>query len=117
MTSPSDRTPPPDWSGTPQPGGVEIDDVEPGCPSGHEAAGQVHRVPVLVLPIEVALGEPHRTAVAYVDGGIELHHRSASWTAPTKLARMPSPTAPDFSGWNWVPHTVPRSDEAVTWPP
>ena len=37
--------------------------------------------------------------------------RGRSWPG------CPGPTAPDFSGWNWVPHTGPRSAEAVTGPP
>ena len=104
-------------TGRPVSGGVEIDDVEPGRAAIGEPAGQVHRVAVPALPVEVALDQAHGTAVADVDGRIELHHRPARWTASTKLARMPKPTAPDFSGWNWVPHTGPRSADAVTGPP
>ncbi len=43
--------------------------------------------------------------------------RPVASTAATKLARMPRPTAPDFSGWNCVPQTRPRSAVATTSPP
>ncbi len=102
---------------SPQTGGVQIHHVQPRCAAGGEATGQVHGVPVLALAVEVALGEPHRPTVADVDGRVEVHHRSTWWTASTKLARIPNPTLPDFSGWNWAPHTMPRSAEAVTVPP
>ena len=82
-----------------------------------EPGGQSHRVSVLALPVEVTLHQPDGGTTPDVDGRIEVHHADASSTQRTKLARMPSPTAPDFSGWNWVPHTAPRSAEAVTAPP
>src|SRR5664280_685859 len=96
---------------------VEIDHVQPRRTGIGEPGGQSHRVSVLALPVEVTLHQPDGGATPDVDGRIEVHHADASSTQRTKLARMPSPTAPDFSGWNWVPHTAPRSAEAVTAPP
>ena len=101
----------------PLPGGVEVDHVEPRGTGAGEAPSQLDRVPVVALTVEVALGQADRPTVPDVDGRIELHHAGPRWEARTKLARMPSPTAPDFSGWNWVPHTPSRSAEAVTGPP
>ena len=107
----------------PGPGRVEVDHVQPAGPGGREPPGQGHRVAVVGLPVEVALGQAHRPAVADVDGRVQVHHAAVMATsgrrpaARTKLARMPRPTEPDFSGWNWVPHTGPRSAEAVTGPP
>ena len=103
-------------------GGVEIHHVQPRCAGIGETPGQGHRVAVRGLTVEVALGQTDRPAAADVDRGVEVHHvptgvRPSPSTAPTKLARMCSPTAPDFSGWNWVPQTWPRSAEAVTAPP
>ena len=104
-------------TGRATPGGVEIDHVQPPGAGVDEPAGQRHRVPVVGLAVEVALDEAHGTPVADVDGRVEVHHAGRAATARTKLARMPRPTAPDFSGWNWVPQTGPRSAEAVTGPP
>ena len=102
---------------SPGAGGVEIDHVQPRGTGGGEAPGQSDRVAVLALSAEVALGEPHRLTVSDVDGRVEVHHTVVLSTARTKLSRMASPTAPDFSGWNWVPQTAPHSAAAVRAPP
>ena len=70
----------------------------------------------------VPLVETHAAAPQQVDGGEErpsLHvHRRAGCGRPPRTRRgRSSPTAPDFSGWNWVAHTGPRSTAAVTGPP
>ena len=43
--------------------------------------------------------------------------RSIIRAEATKLASSARPVAPDFSGWNWAPHSVPRAASAATGPP
>ena len=64
---------------------------------------------------EVALVEADRPTAAQVNRRIQIH-LGVRQTA-TKLARMRSPAAPDFSGWNWVAHRLSRWTAATTGPP
>ena len=95
---------------------VQIDDVDPAGARSNVTGGQCRGVPVAVLPGEVTLRQPHRGAGAQVDGRQELHHATAL-AASTKFASSANPVAPDFSGWNWAPHTAPRVANAATSPP
>ena len=89
--------------------------MQPAGAGRREALGQLHRVAVVAPEVEVAPGESHGRAPEDVDGGIEVHQPPpAAWT---KLARTANPVAPDFSGWNCVPHTRPASAVATTNPP
>ena len=73
------------------------------APASTKRRASVDRIAVLALPVEVALGQADGSAVPDVNRRIQVHHGAEASTARTKLARMPSPTEPDFSGWNWVP--------------
>ena len=53
---------------SPLPCGVEVDHVQPGRAGHGETTGQGHRVAVPALAIEVALGQPDRSAVPDVNG-------------------------------------------------
>ncbi len=97
-------------------GTVEVDDVDPARPASDVALRQGGRVAVALLPAEVTLRQADRRPGAQVDGGQQLHHGAAS-ASRTKLARSASPVAPDFSGWNCAPHSVPRVANAATAPP
>ena len=100
-----------------RPGGVEVDHVEPPGAAGHEAPGQRRPGPRTRSGGRSrpgSAGPPRRRGCRWPD---RAPSPGARRRRRTKLARMPSPTAPDFSGWNWVPHTGPRSAEAVTGPP
>ena len=103
---------------------VEVDDVDPAGAALDVAGRQRGGVPVLLLTGEVALGQAHGRSAAQVDGRQEVHHAPrcplrgrAPAASRTKLARSASPVAPDFSGWNWAPQSVPRAASAATGPP
>ena len=71
--------------------------------------GGVERVGVVGgRVLEDALDQAHRLAVHDVDRGVEDHATAtaASWA---KLRSMRSPSREDFSGWNWLAMTLPRS--------
>ena len=97
-------------------GPVEVDDVDPPRAALYVARRQRDGIPVPVLAREVTLGQAHRRAGAQVDGGQQLH-QAATVAARTKFPSRASPVAPDFSGWNWAPHRVPRVASAATSPP
>ncbi len=88
---------------------------------GNEALGKLERVTVAALIGEIPFAQPDRPPAAEVDRTEELHQIAGTPArAPassTKLASMASPSVPDFSGWNWVPHTGPCSTAAVSSPP
>ena len=70
------------------------------------AARQGQGVSVVGAAVEVALHQAHRAPVKKVDRGEQVHHRAVlTLQRSTKLASSRRPVAPDFSGWNWVPHT------------
>ena len=103
-------------TGVPGAGGVEVDDVQPAGAGGREPAGQRHGVAVGCAAGRSPLDQADGAAVAQVDGGVELHGSRPRRpdgtgvrrvTARRSWRRMARPTAPDFSGWNWVPHTGP----------
>ena len=54
------------------------------------------------LLLRPPLDEGHHRALQQVDRSPELH-ASYLFTALMKFWRIVRPTAPDFSGWNWVP--------------
>ena len=96
--------------------------MHPRRPAVHVATRQRDGVAVVPGAPEVPLDEADGAPVTQVDGGEQLHGaaHAEAWAraqAATKLARIPSPTGPDFSGWNCVPHTGPRSTAATTSPP
>ena len=86
-----------------------------------EPSSLSHRiVAVDGLAIEVPLVEPDASTAAQVDGRVEVDHRVPAATCSTARTKLPSsarPTALDFSGWNWVAHSRPRSTAAVIDPP
>src|SRR4051794_21781481 len=71
------------------------------------------------LLVEVALAEAHRLPAADVDRGQEDHaaRRSADAAMLVKFRRSRSPFSLDFSGWNCVPYTGPRSTALTNWEP
>ncbi len=91
---------------------IEVDDVDPRGAAPGEPRRQLQRVAVARLAIEVALGQPHGSAVAQIDRRVEDHAASA-----TKFDSRARPLRPDFSGWNWAPHRSPRATRAATGPP
>ncbi len=97
-------------------GPVQVDDVDEARAGLHVAGRQLDRVAVAILAPEVALGQAHRRAGAQVDGRKQLH-QAATLAARTKFPSNASPVAPDFSGWNWAPHSAPRVASAATSPP
>ena len=87
---------------------------------GHERLGHRHRVVAVdPLAVEVALDELHDLAAAQVDRRVEVHQ--AAGRRPRSGRRTPGgpprPVRLDFSGWNWVAHTLSRSTAATTGPP
>ncbi len=66
------------------------------------------------LATEIAFRQAHAPPRSQVYRREEFHGYEQ---ARTKLAIIPRPTVEDFSGWNWVAHTVPRSAAAATEPP
>src|SRR5436309_908793 len=75
---------------------VQVDDVEPACPRGREAARHRDRVvAVHRLALEGPLEQSDATAAAEIDRGVDDH---ASWR--TKLSSSRRPTCWLFSGWN-----------------
>ena len=98
--------------------GVEVDDVDPRRAGGLELLRHGHWVVVVGgLLLEVALCQPHDPPVAHIDGRVEIHRAQPRQHASTKLRSSCSPADPDFSGWNCVAHTLPRSTAATTGPP
>ncbi len=100
--------------------GVEIDDVQTGGTRGDERLGKLQRVPVDGLGRELAPEEPHTPTAAYVDGGPEMHDQGSRAGSPHMRAKRASsrrPAEADFSGWNWVPNTLPRSKATASSPP
>ena len=78
--------------------------------------GQGDRVAVARLPAEVTLGQAHRRP-----GRRSIAGSSSITTAvsarPHEVGQERQPRRPDFSGWNWAPHSVPRVANAATGPP
>jgi hypothetical protein len=84
-------------------GAVEIDDVQPSGPGGHERAGHGDRIiSEDGLPIVVALQEPHALAAPQIDRRPEFHGRSLPKRGNHQDARNAcssrSPAAWLFSG-------------------
>jgi len=100
---------------------IEVDHVQPVRPAVEELLGQAERVAVVAPLVEVP--GSRRTARPSRDrspGGVpsSLRHQARTGSAAaTKFASMASPTWPDFSGWNWVPHSAPSAAAAATGPP
>jgi len=94
-------------------GAVEIDDVQPFEAVGGEGARLGCRVGVEYgCPLHVALFEANALAVFEIDGGKQDHGFHFR-----KLAIRAKPRRWLFSGWNWVPATLPRATIAVISPP
>ena len=96
-------------------GRIEVDHVDPFGPALDVGGGQCQRIPVALLPVEVALGQPYGSPVAQIDGWIQESRPHAA--SATKFASRASPVRPDFSGWNWAPHRFRRATSAATGPP
>ena len=95
-TSATVRSPPPSWTRTAPPGvrddaaderqvlavaerPVQVHDVNPGRALLGEALGDRDGIlPINGLPRRLALAEANDAAVSNVDGGIEVHYRSAT---------------------------------------
>ena len=105
--------------GLARPGGVEVDGVDPSGPGRDERLG--HRdgiVAVHALGREVPLDELHDLAAPQVDRRVEVHQtETGAAQRSTNACSVAKPVRLDFSGWNWVAHTDPRSTEATTGPP
>jgi hypothetical protein len=98
-----------------RPGRVEVDHVEPPGTARLEGLRTFDGVgAVNGLTTEIAFGQAHAPARPQVYRREEFHGYEQ---ALTKLAIIPRPTVEDFSGWNWVAQTVPRSAAAATEPP
>src|SRR5438477_3687203 len=108
---------------------VEVHDVQPRGARARELTGDRDGVtPVDGLAGVVALHQTDATSLPEVYGGIEVQrrrqprppspgsHRTSPHTS-AKLRSSPRPVPPDFSGWNWVAQTLPRSTAATTGPP
>ena len=90
------------------------------APAATNALATRHRVVAVdALAVEVALDELHDLPAAEVDRRIELHQAAEQRRAQrsTNAERTARPVRLDFSGWNWVAHTLPRSTAATTGPP
>lgn len=100
---------------------VEVDDVNPPRTRRGERCGDPNWVvSVDGLCGEVPFEKTNAKPAAKVDSGKEVHYRAARGAKPgaskpgaskpeaakpAKLDSIARPTAPDFSGWNWVAQT------------
>ena len=88
-------------------GSGQIDNVHPACTLLGKRAGDGDGVVGIYLAAAaIAALQAHDLADEQIDCG-EQDHRPASSTMLTKFLRMRCPSAEDFSGWNWQPHTLP----------
>ena len=80
-------------------GAIQIHHVDPFRPCRFELARRLQRIRRhLVHRVKGTLIEPHRRAVFDIDRWQNDH-----CTNLPKFCRMPRPTSPLFSGWNWQP--------------
>ena len=136
----SSRTPPPVCTGAPTArgdggdhrpvhrlagaGGVEVDDVDPRRAGGGEAPGLARpgrrrrRSPGRSRPGSRRTQRPSRRSIAgYRSISGPRRSRSRRRRLDEVGAGGAGRCAADFSGWNWVAHSVPRSTAATTGPP
>ncbi len=90
------------------------------APAATKAHACSQRVAVDGLGGELAPQEAHAPAVADVDGGPQLQAQpptAGPAQSPAKRASSARPAEADFSGWNWVPNMLPRSNATASSPP
>src|SRR5579875_1148589 len=79
---------------------------------------RLERVAVARLASRGALHEPHGRTVGYVDGGQQFEGApGAHDNVSSQFSSSAAPASPDFSGWNWVALTGPRSTAATNGSP
>ena len=109
--------------------GVEVDQVHPLRAVVLPGQRGVERSAVVGLAAGLALDQPDGQATGHVDGGQQFqlsHGRAPSrrrtapcdgHSVPTQVASRWAPASPDFSGWNWVADSAPRSMAATNGTP
>ena len=94
------------------PGPIQIDHMQPGSAGRREPLGQGHGIAVLALTVEITLGEADGSAVADVDGRIQLHQQPPATAATEIRPGSRGPLRPIFQGGTACPTPVP----ARPWP-
>ena len=87
-----------------------VDDL--GAGSGERLRHGYRVIGHLVDGVKIALFQAHNLSVFQINGRFQDH-----LVSPPKFFKICIPTSPDFSGWNWVPNTLPLWTAASTSPP
>ena len=94
-------------------GAVQVHHVDDLGTGGGELLRHGYRVVGhLVDSIKIALFQAYDLSVFQINGRFQDH-----LVSPPKFFKICIPTSPDFSGWNWVPNTLPLWTAASTSPP
>lgn len=96
-------------------GSIEVDHMDPGGAGLGEGTGDGNRIVAVDRLVGiVTLAQAHAASASNVDRGIHDHDGTPNRTTLCSSAR---PAAADFSGWNWVAITLPRSTIEATCTP